>query len=199
VNRNQRGTRIALQRFSGKQTEWFSSSFVVPFRYREASEGGGERVNGLLVAGCQYHAFARERITLFIYLFIYLFHVLFLYARAFWRADYNIAARFPATVMVGAASSNGGGGGGGCGMVCRRWIESGGVVVHLASCRPQPDRRVRPLTVFIPRILDVQRLLFGLFVSARGADNSRSRLIISLVDRLSLSLFFSPFLRRTAP
>jgi len=41
-------------------------------------------------------------------------------------------------------------------MVCRRWIESGGVVVHLASCRPQPDRRVRPLTVFIPRILDVQ-------------------------------------------
>lgn len=87
-----------------------------------------------------------------LFLFIYLFRVLFCRVRG------DILTRGQQYCRALSSGDGGGGDGGssGCGMVCRRWIESGGVVVHLASCRPQPVRRVRPLTVFIPRILDVQ-------------------------------------------
>lgn len=104
--------RASRLRSRGKQSERFSggsscSSGVTERASERASEHGrrGE-VNGLLVAGCQYHAFARERITLFIYLFIYSasFSVLSR-ARGHSDADYNIAARFPAMVVVEAAGT----------------------------------------------------------------------------------------------
>lgn len=85
------------------------------------------------------------------------FFYLFIYSTFFSAVCGNILTRGLQYRRVLFSSSGwSSGGSGGCGMVCRRWTESGGVVVHLASCRPQPVRRVRPLTVFIPRILDVQ-------------------------------------------
>jgi len=118
-----------------------------------------EGVNGLLVAKCQYHAFARitffsPSLSLSFYLFIYSTFLSAVCGSILTRGLQYRRALFSSSSS--SSSSSDGGGAGGCGMVCRRWTESGGVVVHLASCRPQPVRRVRPLTVFIPRILDVQ-------------------------------------------
>lgn len=56
VNRNQ------------KVQEWFFGDPPLPFRHRR-EKGGEKGVNGLLVAKCQYHAFARITFFLFIYLF----------------------------------------------------------------------------------------------------------------------------------
>lgn len=96
---------------------------------------------------------SRESFFLFIYLFRFLFH--------YPQGILTRGQQYHSALSDSGGGSSGSGDDGdrccdGCGMVCRRWIESGGVVVHLASCRPQPVRCVRPLTVFIPRILDVQ-------------------------------------------
>lgn len=168
INKESEAAEFTISRC--KQPKWFFGGSPSARLLPSSARG----VNGLLVAKCQYHAFAR--ITFFIYLFI------LRPVSPARRVRGGILTRGLQYRRALSRDDGGGGSNGGCGMVCRRWIESGGVVVHLASCRPQPVRRVRPLTVFIPRILDVQPApLWSLRFCERGADNSRSRLIISLV------------------
>lgn len=52
------------------------------------------------------------------------------------------------------------------------------MVAHLASCRPQPVRRVSPLTVFIPRILDAQPAPLRFYERCAAASCRSFRLII---------------------
>lgn len=64
------------------------------------------------------------------------------------------------------------------------------MVAHLASCRPQPVRRVSPLTVFIPRILDAQPAPLRFYERCAAASCRSFRLIIFSDYFSSFSSFF---------